>query len=204
LFNEFGMDYDVIAVLQAVLAECALSPEGIHGVAHWARVLENGLRLGETTGANLTVVRLFAVLHDSRRVNEGTDPDHGLRAAEFAAKLRGQLIRLPDPDFQLLWQACAGHTHQLTHPDVTIQTCWDSDRLDLARVGINPSPAYLSTAPAKLPETLNWAIGRGSTRFIPEFVYEEWGIELKCRTARHETRRNRRGSRRHPPRAQFP
>ena len=123
-----------------ILEGYALPWGGDHGVAHWARVLENGLRLAEETGADLGVVRLFAVLHDSRRVNEVTDPDHGPRAAEFALSLRGHLFDLPDHEFRLLHRACAGHTHERTHPDVTIQTCWDADRLDLGRVGITPAP----------------------------------------------------------------
>lgn len=76
-------------VLQAILEDYALPLGGDHGVAHWARVLENGLRLAEETGANVGVVSLFAVLHDSRRINEVTDPEHGPRAAEFAAELHG-------------------------------------------------------------------------------------------------------------------
>ena len=68
---------DIPLILQAVLEDYALPRDGDHGVAHWARVLENGLRLAEQAGAHLEVVRLFAVLHDARRVNEHTDPDHG-------------------------------------------------------------------------------------------------------------------------------
>ena len=33
--------------------------------------------------------------------------------------------------------------------DITVQTCWDADRLDLGRVGIRPHPKYLCTAVAK-------------------------------------------------------
>ena len=61
-------------ILHAVLEEYALPWDGDHGVAHWARVLENGLRLAGETGANVEVVRLFAILHDSRRVNEAIGP----------------------------------------------------------------------------------------------------------------------------------
>jgi len=74
-------------VLNAILEDYALPLGGDHGVAHWARVLENGLRLAEETGANVEVVSLFAVLHDSRRINEVTDPEHGPRAAEFAGRV---------------------------------------------------------------------------------------------------------------------
>src|SRR3954471_16336201 len=149
-------------VLHAVLEEYVLPWNGDHGVAHWARVLENGLRLAEETGADIQVVELFAVLHDSRRISEAIDPDHGLRAAEFAPTLRGHLFDLPEHEFRLLHRACAGHTHERTHPDVTIQTCWDADRLDLGRVGITPHPRYLCTEVAKRPATIRWADGRAS------------------------------------------
>jgi uncharacterized protein len=166
-------------LFHAVLEGYALPWGGDHGVAHWARVLENGLRLAEETGADLGVVRLFAVLHDSRRVNEATDPEHGPRAAEFARSLRGQLFDLPDHEFRLLHRACAGHTHERTHPDVTIQTCWDADRLDLGRVGIMPHPSRLCTEAARRPEMIRWTDGRASLGVVPEFVEEEWGIDLE-------------------------
>ncbi len=171
------MPLDIRRVLDSILEQYALPWNGDHGVAHWARVLENGLRLATTTGANVEVIRLFAVLHDSRRLNEATDPQHGPRAAEFAALLRGRAFELPDHEFRLLYRACAGHTHERTHPDITIQTCWDADRLDLGRVGIQPHPSRLCTASAKAPEVLQWADARASFRLIPEFVATEWGIE---------------------------
>jgi uncharacterized protein len=172
------MALDVTSVLQAVLEDYLLPWDGDHGIAHWARVLENGLRLAEGTGANIEVVRLFAVLHDSRRINEGTDPDHGPRAAEFARTLRGRLFELTDHEFGLLHRACHGHTHERTHPDLTIQTCWDADRLDLGRVGITPLPSLLCTGLARRPETIQWADGRARFRVVPSLVREEWGIGL--------------------------
>jgi uncharacterized protein len=122
-----SQSFDLRRIVNAILAEYALPICGVHGVSHWARVLENGLRLGETTGARIEVVRLFAVFHDSKRISEGSDSDHGRRGAEFAARLRGRLFDLPDDDFKLLHRACSGHTDERTHPDVTIQTCWDAD-----------------------------------------------------------------------------
>jgi uncharacterized protein len=65
------MQLDLRRVLDSVLVEYALPLQGCHGPAHWARVLENGLRLSGQTGANARVVQLFAVLHDCRRQNEG-------------------------------------------------------------------------------------------------------------------------------------
>src|SRR5262249_19439741 len=97
-------------ILSTILADYALPWDGDHGVAHWARVLENGLRLAGETGANVEVVQLFAILHDARRVNEGSDPDHGPRAAAYALELRGLLFDLSDSAFRLRHRACAGHT----------------------------------------------------------------------------------------------
>ena len=173
------MDVNIPLVLKTVLEDYALPLNGDHGVAHWARVLDNGLRLAQETEANVEVVKLFAVLHDSRRQNEVTDPDHGPRAADFATELRGSVFDLEDHEFRLLYKACHGHTHQRTHPDVTIQTCWDSDRLDLGRVGITPHSSRLCTAAAKRPEIIKWADGRASFGVVPTFVTEEWGIDLE-------------------------
>lgn len=170
---------NLLPVLHCILEDYALPLGGDHGVAHWARVLENGRRLAEETGANLEVVSLFAVLHDSRRINEVTDPDHGPRAAAFAAELRGNVLDLDGHEFRLLFRACEGHTHERNHPDVTIQTCWDSYRLDLGRVGITPHPSRLCTEVAKRPETIKWADGRASFRVVPTFVLEEWVIDLE-------------------------
>jgi uncharacterized protein len=135
--------------------------------------------LAKVTGADIEVVRLFAVLHDSRRVNECADPNHGPRAATFALRLRGSRFDLPDHEFDLLQRACAGHTHERAHPDVTIQTCWDADRLDLGRVGIAPEPRLLCTAEARRPEVLAWANRRATLGVVPELVRVEWGIDLK-------------------------
>lgn len=166
-------------VLNAIVEDYALPLCGDHGVAHWARVLENGVRLAEETGASVEVVSLFAVLHDSRRTNEGTDPEHGPRAADFATRLRGSVFDLEDHEFRLLHRACEGHTHERNHPDVTIQTCWDSDRLDLGRVGITPHPGRLCTDVAKRPDTIKWADGRARLSVVPSVVLEEWGIDLE-------------------------
>lgn len=165
-------------ILQAILDNYALLVNGDHGISHWARVLENGLKLVEETGADARVVSLFAVFHDSRRINDACDPGHGLRGADFAASLRGDLFELDDRAFRLLYRACEGHTDERTHPDVTIQTCWDADRLDLGRVGITPHPSYLSTDVAKRPAMIKWADSRATFRVVPDFVLNEWGIDV--------------------------
>jgi uncharacterized protein len=132
-------------LIRSVLAGYALPWEGIHGVPHWARVLENGWHLSAVTGARIDVVELFAVLHDSCRINEGIDDGHGRRGAELAKKLRGTAFELDEEDFGLLMEACKLHTEGHLDGNITLQTCWDSDRLDLGRVGIIPQTEKLCT-----------------------------------------------------------
>ena len=160
-------------LIQAILSEYQLSWRGIHGITHWARVLENGLRLASYNGAQVQVVALFAVFHDSKRANESNDPGHGRRGAEFAKLLKGKAFNLSEDDFALLETACAYHTDSLTIGDITVQTCWDSDRLDLGRAGIIPDPKYLCTDAAKQPEFLSWANERSCLQYEPE-ICREW------------------------------
>ena len=102
---------------------------------------------------------------------------HG-EQAELAALLRDDLFDLPDDEFALLHDACVRHRDGLREGDLTIQTCWDADRLDLARVRIPPNPQRLCTAAAKRPDILKWADGRAAFEIVPEFVAAEWGIDL--------------------------
>jgi hypothetical protein len=44
--------------------------------------------------------------------------------------------------------------------DITAQTCWDADRLDLGRVGTTPKAEYLCTNAARDPDMIEWAHGR--------------------------------------------
>lgn len=136
-------------LVHEILAEYALPIRGAHGVVHWARVLENGLRLAAATGVSAEVVVLFALFHDSRRENEYTDFGHGYRGARYARSLHGKLFTLSDPDFELLYEACCLHTDGLTEGDLTLRVCWDADRLDLGRVGISPEPTLLCTDAAR-------------------------------------------------------
>jgi uncharacterized protein len=147
------------ALIQEVSARFALNWHGIHGAAHWARVRLIGLRLAERTGARRHVVELFAFLHDSCRRNDGHDPQHDSRAAEFAESLRGRVLDIGREDLGSLITACRGHSDGRTHRDATIATCWDADRLDLGRVGIDTDPHRLCTQAAREPDFFEWACG---------------------------------------------
>ncbi len=166
------MEYS--ALIKEILEAYSLPHFGTHGITHWARVLENGLRIAKETRANEKIVQLFAMLHDSRRINESVDPGHGRRGAELAKDLRGSLFEVSDQEFDLLYEACALHTDGNTESDITIQTCWDADRLDLGRVWIWPKPEQLCTEFAKNPEVIAWANQRSEARYTPEFVYAKW------------------------------
>lgn len=144
--------------LETLRAQFRLDWHGAHGVAHWGRVRFHGLRLARAVGADLRVVELFAFLHDSQRANEHDDPDHGPRAAHYATGLQGQgTIRLDDAALERLVIALDGHTRGSTHPDPTVQVCWDADRLDLGRVGIYPDARRLGTEAARDPELIERA-----------------------------------------------
>lgn len=138
--------------------------QGIHGAGHWARVRSHGLYLAALTGADIAVVEWFAVLHDSQRRHDGRDDAHGLRAADHARELhrRGDLP-LDGRPMELLCHALAWHSAGCIEADVTVQVCWDADRLDLGRVGVTPHPSRLCTGAAKDPllisRALSWARG---------------------------------------------
>ena len=156
-----------------LLAAYRLDPWGIHGLRHWARVLENGLRLAAATGADLEVVTLFALFHDSCRWNDGSDREHGHRGADLARSWLGHHLHLAPAQFELLYAACRDHTGGRATPevDITIRTCWDADRLDLLRVGNAPRTDWLGTDAARA--LIPWANARAGQDATPEIV-KEW------------------------------
>ncbi len=134
---------------------------GVHGAPHWGRVKLNGLLLAAETGANARVVELFAFLHDSCREDEHKDLEHGSRAAELIETLRNTaLIRTSDDEAEELIHACRLHSDGHTVAPLSVQVCWDADRLDLGRVGKRPSPQRLCTEAARVPAVLEAAYRR--------------------------------------------
>ena len=141
-----------------------------HGINHWERVRIIGEHLAKYTGADPEVVYFFAYCHDVKRENEGSDPMHGFRAAEFVKGFFHLQDGAEDGDvskkqIEQLKYACGFHCQSgAKSDDVTIQTCWDADRLDLWRVGIVPDPFFLNTEKAKEKETIEWS----------KRLYENW------------------------------
>ena len=156
-------------MIREILSSYSLDVMGIHGISHWGRVLENGLKLAENTGANPKIVTLFAVFHDSRRANDSHDPGHGERGSKLVEAFRENYLSLSDKEFERLQYACEKHTDGVIDEDVDIQTCWDSDRLDLWRVGITPRADFLS--PNAQDESIyGWAKERSLSGYTPECV----------------------------------
>jgi len=141
--------FDREGLISAIREQYVLNWRGIHGWDHWIRVTETGLILARENGADPEVVELFSLLHDSCRLNDGLDPRHGPRAAEFAKNLHRVHFGLEDRALNLLLTAICDHTKGYVHRDPTIQVCWDADRLDLPRVGTRPKPGYFGTEAAK-------------------------------------------------------
>ncbi|MGH7557493.1 MAG: hypothetical protein ACREMD_06900 [Gemmatimonadota bacterium] len=123
----------------------ALDWHGVHGISHWRRVQENGLRLASSTGARADVVEV---------------PLHGPRAARLAEDLHGTAFELDPEGLDILMIACRDHSEGLMEGDPTVLTCWDADRLDLGRVGIRPRAELLCTPNARDPDVMGWAYRR--------------------------------------------
>ena len=173
-----GPTQEKMIVLEPFLADIAsqyiLDPHGMHGLAHWGRVMENGLRLAQVEEGDVVVICLFAIFHDACRHNQTLDPGHGARGAVLAEQLLGDLTLVSKEQLDQLILACRKHTDGTTTADLTVQICWDSDRLDLARASIQPNPKYLCTKTAKSEEIIRWANQRSTSNFSPLFVQRDW------------------------------
>lgn len=119
------------------------------------------------------MVELFVFFHDSCRENDSNDPFHGKRAAIFAESIRDTHYSINDDQFKVFSYACEYHISGRYQEDVTIATCWDSDRLDLARVGIVPDTEYLFTDYAKRADIIEWAIRRSVKILHKKYNLEE-------------------------------
>lgn len=145
-------------LMQRLTEQFSLHPRSLHGPRHWVRVRRYGQFLVPQTGADAQVVELFSLFHDACRVSESHDPDHGRRGGQLAREWCGVQFQLEPERLELLVAACDGHTDELSSPDPTIGTCWDSDRLDLDRVGIDDlNLEQLSTPAARDLALLSWS-----------------------------------------------
>ncbi len=168
---------DAERLVAAVLERSTGKHSSIHGESHWQRVAAAGLALlPETLGADPALVFLFALFHDSMRLNDSHDPLHGPRGAALAKELRGEAFDIGDTATELLALACDEHTNGGVSSDPTVGVCWDADRLNLWRVGIRPDPRFLSTEAARSGERILWARDLLREHFAWEKLYRRFGI----------------------------
>jgi uncharacterized protein len=102
------------------------------------------------------VVELFFVVHDLCRAHDGNDREHGHRSAALVEEIHELRLGIGRAQCELLAYACRHHSDGLIDADVTVQTCWDADRLDLGRVGIRPQPRRLCTPAARDTQLIEW------------------------------------------------
>ena len=141
-----------LTLLRLVSEQFDLRLDGDHGIYHWHRVYKNTQKLSHHYNISSDVFMLFALFHDARRANEGIDPMHGKRGAKYARSLQGTnsiLGDITEAEFTLLEYACSSHTKtDLEHEfadNIIANICWDSDRLDIGRVGFIVDSSYLFT-----------------------------------------------------------
>ncbi len=168
---------DAAGLVAAVLERSTGKDSSLHGEGHWRRVAAAGpALLPETPGADPALVFLFALFHDSMRLNDGHDPRHGPRGAELAGELRGGPFDLDDAKMDLLGFACEEHTNGGVDPNPSVGACWDADRLNLWRVGIRPDPRLLSTGAARNGGRIKWARDLQREHVDWEELYRGFGL----------------------------
>ncbi len=138
------------ALVAAALPQAWRRESAWHGELHWRCVAATGLELASAdSDVDRELVFCFGLLHDTRRVNEAVDSEHGPRAAAFAEELRADgVLQLDELRLATLVEALRLHSDGEVSSDPTIGTCWDADRLHLPRVSIVPNPALFSTRAA--------------------------------------------------------
>ncbi len=168
---------DVRKLVDAVIERSTGKDSSIHGESHWRRVAAAGLALlPETPAADPALVFLFALFHDSMRLNDDHDPLHGPRGSALARELCGEALDLEEAEMGLLGFACEEHTNGVVDSDPTVGVCWDADRLNLWRVGIRPDPWLLSTEAARGGGRILWARGLQREHIAWEDLYLGFGL----------------------------
>jgi uncharacterized protein len=72
--------------------------------------------------------------------------------------IAAELVSLNDLQYQQLKFALCHHCHDdAASSDITVQTCWDADRLDLWRDNVEPNPNLMFTDYGKSQHMINFA-----------------------------------------------
>lgn len=147
--------------------------DSYHGPSHWARVSAHAAAVARSIGVDPLLPTIFGMVHDSQREDDGLDPEHGSRAAEFIQEHRhGLFAFLSDPQVLDLRTACELHSTGETQGSPVQRACWDGDRLDLARVAIRPRPEYLCTPYARRQDVIDAACVMAAGHHMADAVGE--------------------------------
>ena len=133
-----------------VLARAWRRESALHGETHWRCVAATGLELAsEDATVDRAMVFCFGLLHDTRRVNDAVDPEHGARAAQFAEELRVDgLLQLGEARFSALIEALRLHSDGQVSPTRRSGPAGMPTACTSRGVSILPNPALLSTRAA--------------------------------------------------------
>lgn len=132
--------------------------DSIHGYSHWKSVEKAGCYIADKNGADKKVISCFSFLHDIGRTVESEEPGHGEKSAEIIKDVfDAESLDLNSSQYEKLLEAVSDHDKQKAESeDITVQTCWDADRLDLPRVHVIPDKDLLYTEVGKSQETLDY------------------------------------------------
>ena len=133
-------------IIKLAKEQFILEDHNIHGFDHWDEVEKNGIMLANQPGVDLIVVRLFAHIHDCKRLDDHQDPEHGDRSADYVREIESELDFLTKTQIEQLWEACKYHHKGVVNKeDITIGACFDADRIELIRCGYVPRPDLMNT-----------------------------------------------------------
>jgi hypothetical protein len=129
-----------IRQFQPQLAWFKHRPQGIHGLAHttrvliWSQVLA-ALARQEHLDVDPDVLGWAAAVHDTQRYDDGTDPDHGLRAAAWIERnpeLIPAVVPLDEVSYLCRWHVPPDHQAPAMTDDLRVFK--DADALDCWRI----------------------------------------------------------------------
>ncbi len=142
-----SLEEKIKKIIELAKKQFILEDHNIHGFDHWNEVEKNGIMLANQPGVDLTVVRLFAHIHDCKRQDDFQDPEHGDRSADYVREIEDELESfLNRTQIEQLWEACKYHHKGVVNKeDITIGACFDADRIELVRCGYVPRPDLMNT-----------------------------------------------------------
>jgi hypothetical protein len=163
----------------------AHDPNGIHGISHVTRVLvwaEHIAAWMTISGRpiDLEVVRCAAIVHDVGRVDDGRDPEHGIRSAAWVASHGALLpVHLTRHQLEAVHYCCRWHVPadglcpEMTNELICLK---DADGLDRVRIW-DLDPRYLRTERARsLPQAAQQLLQASDQP-------AEWGSWTRVRSA---------------------